>query len=57
MKREVKESLSSVPPIPVIVLLLSITLVPLEVGTLALFLTGAMLFDCGDGGRWGAEEK
>ena len=43
LKEKIKESLSSVLPITVIVLLLSITLVPLEVGTLTLFLTGAVL--------------
>ena len=43
LKEKIQESLSSVLPITVIVLLLSITLVPMEIGTLALFLTGAVL--------------
>lgn len=49
LKEKIKESLSSVLPITVIVLLLSITLVPLEVGTLLLFLTGAVLLIVGMG--------
>ena len=49
LKEKIKESLSSVLPITVIVLLLSITLVPLEVGPLTLFLTGAVLLIVGIG--------
>lgn len=49
LKEKIKESLSSVLPITVIVLLLSITLVPLEVGTLTLFLMGAFLLIVGMG--------
>ena len=49
LKEKIKESLSSVLPITVTVLLLSITLVPLEVGTLTLFLTGAVLLIVGIG--------
>lgn len=49
LKEKIKESLSSVLPITVIVLLLSISLVPMEVGTLALFLTGAVLLIVGMG--------
>ena len=49
LKEKIKESLSSVLPITVFVLLLSITLVPLEVGTLTLFLTGAVLLIVGIG--------
>ena len=49
LKEKIKESLSSVLPITVIVLLLSITLVPLEVGTLTLFLMGALLLIVGMG--------
>ena len=49
LKEKIKESLSSVLPITVIVLLLSITLVPLEVGTPTLFLTGAVLLIVGIG--------
>lgn len=49
LKEKIKESLSSVLPITVIVLLLSVTLVPMEVGTLILFLTGAVLLIVGMG--------
>lgn len=49
LKEKIRESLSSVLPITVIVLILSITLVPLEVGTLMLFLTGAFLLIIGMG--------
>ena len=49
LKEKIKESLSSVLPITIIVLLLSITLVPMEIGTLALFLTGAFLLIVGMG--------
>lgn len=49
LKEKVKESLSSVLPITLIVLVLSITLVPMEIGTLALFLTGAVLLIVGMG--------
>ena len=40
LKEKTREALTSVLPITVIVLMLSVTLVPMEVGTLALFLTG-----------------
>lgn len=43
LKEKTNESLSSVLPITAIVLLLSLTLVPMEIGTIALFLTGAVL--------------
>ena len=49
LKEKIKESLSSVLPITVIVLLVSVTLVPLEVGTLTMFLTGAFLLIIGMG--------
>lgn len=49
LKEKIKESLSSVLPITMIVLALSITLVPMEVSTLALFLTGAILLIVGMG--------
>ena len=49
LKEKIKESLSSVLPITAIVLVLSVTLVPLEVGTVALFLTGALLLIVGMG--------
>lgn len=49
LKEKVKESLSSVLPITAIVLILSVTLLPMEIGTLALFLTGAVLLIIGMG--------
>lgn len=49
LKEKIRESISSVMPITVIVLLLSITIVPMEVGTLALFLVGAVLLIVGMG--------
>ena len=49
LKEKIQESLSSVLPITMIVLVLSITLVPMEIGTLALFLTGAVLLIVGMG--------
>ena len=47
LKEKTREALTSVLPITVIVLVLSVTLVPMEVGTLALFLTGAVLLIVG----------
>lgn len=49
LKQNIMESLSSVMPITLIVLALSVTLVPMEIGTLALFLTGALLLMVGMG--------
>ena len=49
LKEKLKESLTSVLPITLIVLVLSLTLVPMEVGTLALFLCGAALLIVGMG--------
>ena len=49
LKEKISESLSSVMPITVIVLLLSVTLVPLENGTWTLFLCGAALLIVGMG--------
>lgn len=49
LKENIRESLTSVLPITVIVLLLSITLLPLENGTVMLFLTGAVLLIVGMG--------
>lgn len=49
LKEKIRESLSSVLPITIIVLLLSITLMPMEIGTLALFLMGAFLLIVGMG--------
>lgn len=49
LKEKVRESVTSVLPITVIVLLLSISLVPMEISTVALFLTGALLLILGMG--------
>ena len=49
LKEKINESLSGVLPITVIVLILSITLVPMEIGTVALFLVGALLLIVGMG--------
>ena len=49
LREKIRESLTSVLPITVIVLLLSMTLVPLEIGNLALFLAGAVLLIVGMG--------
>ena len=49
LKEKIRESLSSVLPITMIVLILSMTLVPMEISTLALFLTGAVLLIVGMG--------
>lgn len=47
LKEKVMESLYAVLPITCIVLLLSIILVPIEIGTMAMFFTGAaMLIFC-----------
>ncbi len=49
LKEKTKESLESVLPITVIVLLLSVTIVPMEIGTLSLFLCGAAMLIVGMG--------
>lgn len=49
LKEKIRESLSSVLPITLIVLVLSITLVPMEISTLVLFLVGAVLLIVGMG--------
>lgn len=49
LKEKIKESLSSVLPITVIVLLLSFTVTPLSSGTMVLFLLGAVLLVMGMG--------
>ncbi len=49
LKEKIKESLSSVLPITVIVLLLSFTVTPLSSGTMVLFLLGAILLIVGMG--------
>ena len=49
LKEKINEALSSVLPITAIVLILSITITPLPIGTLMLFLTGAVLLIIGMG--------
>ncbi len=49
LKEKIRESLAAVLPISVIVLLLSITLVEMEIGTITLFLAGAVLLIVGMG--------
>ena len=49
LKEKIKESLASVLPITVIVLLISITLVPMEIGTIALFPKGGLFIHFGLG--------
>ena len=47
LREKINESLSSVLPITAIVLLLSVTVAPMPVGTLAMFLTGAVMLILG----------
>lgn len=49
LKEKIMEAVSSVLPITVIVLLLSFTLAPMPIGTLVLFLLGAILLILGMG--------
>ena len=49
LKKEIQESLSAVLPITGIVLLISIFLVPLELGTMVMFITGAVMLVVGMG--------
>ncbi len=49
LKEKINEALSSVLPITAIVLLLSISFVPMDIGTLALFVVGAVLLIFGMG--------
>ena len=49
LKEKINEALAAVLPITAIVLLISIFLVPMEIGTIALFLTGALLLIVGMG--------
>lgn len=49
LKEKIQESLISVLPITLIVMLLSVTLVEMEIGTMALFLTGAAFLTVGMG--------
>ena len=49
LKEKTRESITAVIPITIIVLMLSIFIVPLEIGTIALFMTGAVLLIVGMG--------
>lgn len=49
LKEKIRESLTSVLPVTGIVLLLSITFVPMEIGTISLFLVGAVFLILGMG--------
>lgn len=49
LKEKINESLQAVLPITIIVLILSIVVVPMEVGTIALFLVGALMLIIGMG--------
>lgn len=49
LKEKIKESISSVMPITIIVLILSLTITPMPVGTLVLFLSGAAMLIVGMG--------
>ena len=49
LKEKILESLSAVLPITGIVLLLSILLVPVDLGTMVMFLTGAIMLVVGMG--------
>ena len=49
LKEKVRESLASVLPITAIVLILSIALIPMEIGAVALFLAGAVFVIVGMG--------
>ena len=49
LKQELRGSLMSVLPITLIVLVLSLTFAPMEVGTIAMFLTGAVALIVGMG--------
>lgn len=49
LKEKIAESLTSVLPITLIVLVLSFTLAPMPIGTLLLFLLGAMMLIVGMG--------
>lgn len=49
LKEKVRESLSAVLPITIIVLLISVVLVPMELGTVVMFLVGAAMLIIGMG--------
>ena len=49
LKEKIRESLSAVLPITGIVLMISIFLIPMELGTIVMFLTGAIMLIVGMG--------
>lgn len=49
LKEKINESLSAVIPITVIVLIISVFLVPMELGSIVMFLTGAAMLIVGMG--------
>ena len=49
LKEKTKESLTAVVPITVIVLVISIFIIPMELGHIVLFLTGALMLILGMG--------
>lgn len=49
LKENISESLSAVLPITITVLLVSVFLVPMEIGTFAMFLMGAVMLIIGMG--------
>ena len=49
LKEKINESLSAVLPITGIVLMLSVFLVPMELGSIVMFLTGALMLIVGMG--------
>ena len=49
LKEKINESLSAVIPITVIVLIISVFLVPMELGSIDMFLTGAAMLIVGMG--------
>lgn len=49
LKENISESLSAVIPITLIVLIVSVVLVPMEIGTIAMFLVGAVMLIIGMG--------
>ena len=49
LKEKIIESMTSVLPITLIVLIISIVLVPIDIGTMAVFLIGAVLLVIGMG--------
>ena len=49
LKEKTKESLTAVLPITIIVLIISIFIIPMELGHIVLFLTGALMLILGMG--------